>query len=196
MIALRWLRYFSTSSGLNTKISKLVPPVKEEDLSEQFVKGSGPGGQNVNKNTNCVVLKHLPTASHFEKLYSLKAPIRLFSSMVDKSLVPVLNEDELEERFVRGSGPGGSNVNKNSNCVVLKHVPTGIVVKCHFSRLLRNNRKLAREKLVTKLDNLINGEKSVENQLRLIYEKKKNVLESKKRKLRLLKEKWKEKEGL
>ena len=43
--------------------------------------------------------------------------------------LPVLDEDDLEEQFVRGSGPGGQATNKTSNCVVLKHVPTGIVVK-------------------------------------------------------------------
>lgn len=47
----------------------------------------------------------------------------------DLTDLPVLNEDELEEQFVRGSGPGGQATNKTSNCVVLKHIPTGIVVK-------------------------------------------------------------------
>lgn len=46
--------------------------------------------------------------------------------------LPVLNEDDLEEQFVRGSGPGGQATNKTSNCVVLKHIPTGIVVKVHL----------------------------------------------------------------
>lgn len=55
--------------------------------------------------------------------------------------LPVLNEDDLEEQFVRGSGPGGQATNKTSNCVVLRHIPSGIVVKvnvidqcyfCHF----------------------------------------------------------------
>lgn len=41
----------------------------------------------------------------------------------------VLNEDDLEEQFVRGSGPGGQATNKTSNCVVLRHIPSGIVVK-------------------------------------------------------------------
>lgn len=45
---------------------------------------------------------------------------------------PVLNEDELEEQFVRGSGPGGQATNKTSNCVVLKHTPSGIVVKVNI----------------------------------------------------------------
>ena len=38
-----------------------MPKIHEKDLEEQFVSGSGPGGQNVNKSTNCVVLKHKPT---------------------------------------------------------------------------------------------------------------------------------------
>lgn len=46
--------------------------------------------------------------------------------------LPVLNEDELEEQFVRGSGPGGQATNKTSNCVVLKHIPTGTVVKVNL----------------------------------------------------------------
>lgn len=45
--------------------------------------------------------------------------------VIDRSKVPVLIETELEEQHVRGSGPGGQSVNKTSNCVILKHVPTG-----------------------------------------------------------------------
>ena len=44
---------------------------------------------------------------------------------LDYSRVPVLNEEDLEESFIRGSGPGGSNVNKLANCVQLVHKPTG-----------------------------------------------------------------------
>lgn len=47
------------------------------------------------------------------------------SKTVDKSMVPVIPEDEIEEQFVKGSGPGGQNVNKRVNCVVLCHKPTG-----------------------------------------------------------------------
>lgn len=46
--------------------------------------------------------------------------------------LPVLNEDELEEQFVRGSGPGGQATNTTNNCVVLKHIPSGIVVKVNL----------------------------------------------------------------
>jgi protein subunit release factor B len=47
---------------------------------------------------------------------------------IDYSRVPKLVESELEEQHVRGSGPGGQATNKTSNCVVLKHVPTGTCV--------------------------------------------------------------------
>lgn len=50
--------------------------------------------------------------------------------------LPVLNEDDLEEQFVRGSGPGGQATNKTSNCVVLKHIPSGIVVKVNILTLI------------------------------------------------------------
>ncbi|MBN2428858.1 MAG: peptide chain release factor-like protein [Deltaproteobacteria bacterium] len=35
--------------------------IREEDLQESFVKGSGRGGQKINKSSTCVRLKHLPT---------------------------------------------------------------------------------------------------------------------------------------
>ncbi|KAK3514481.1 hypothetical protein QTP70_018680 [Hemibagrus guttatus] len=75
-------------------------------------------------------------------------------------VLPLLNEEDLEEQFVRGSGPGGQATNKTSNCVVLKHVPTGVVVKCHETRSVELNRKRAREILQEKLDIIYKGEES------------------------------------
>ena len=43
-----------------------------------------------------------------------------------------LNEEDLEEKFIRGSGPGGQKINKTSSCVELKHIKTGIIVKVPF----------------------------------------------------------------
>ncbi|XP_066509626.1 mitochondrial translation release factor in rescue-like [Hoplias malabaricus] len=74
--------------------------------------------------------------------------------------LPVLNEDDLNEQFVRGSGPGGQATNKTSNCVVLKHTPTGVVVKCHQTRSLELNRRRAREIMREKLDIVYKGEDS------------------------------------
>ncbi|XP_033030635.1 probable peptide chain release factor C12orf65 homolog, mitochondrial isoform X1 [Lacerta agilis] len=71
-----------------------------------------------------------------------------------------LHDADLEEQFVRGSGPGGQATNKTSNCVVLKHLPSGIVVKCHQTRSLEQNRKKAREILQEKVDVFYKGETS------------------------------------
>lgn len=47
----------------------------------------------------------------------------------DRPALLSLDESELEEQFVKGHGPGGQATNKTSNCVVLKHIPSGLVVK-------------------------------------------------------------------
>ena len=41
-----------------------------------------------------------------------------------------IKESDIIEKFVRSQGHGGQKVNKTSTCVYLKHVPTGIEVKC------------------------------------------------------------------
>lgn len=120
----------------------------------------------------------------------------LFSKKIDFSKVPVLSEEEIEEDFVKGSGPGGQAVNKTSNCVVLKHIPSGIVVKCHESRSLDRNRKLARERLVAKLDEIVNGYMSVSAQKDKILEYKSRKRDAKKRKTLEMKLAFKEREGL
>lgn len=71
-----------------------------------------------------------------------------------------LSEDELEESFVRGFGPGGQKVNKTSSCVCLALPRLGIVVKCQRSRSLSLNRFLAREELCERVAETIAGEKS------------------------------------
>lgn len=53
--------------------------------------------------------------------------------------LPVLDESDLEESFVHGQGPGGQSVNKTSNCVVLKHHPTGLIVKVSLLMFLLFN---------------------------------------------------------
>uniref|UniRef100_V5I7V5 Putative peptide chain release factor, mitochondrial n=1 Tax=Anoplophora glabripennis TaxID=217634 RepID=V5I7V5_ANOGL len=100
---------------------------------------------------------------------------------IDYSRVPVLHEKDLQEMHVRGSGPGGQKINKTSNCVVLKHIPSGIVVKCQETRYLEQNQKRARSILLTKLDNLMNGEYSVEAQVKAIENQKSISKEKKKR---------------
>ncbi len=68
-----------------------------------------------------------------------------------------VKEGDLEESFVRSSGPGGQNVNKTSTCVFIRHVPTGLTVKCQRERSQSLNRFLARRLLLDKIERLQSG---------------------------------------
>jgi len=73
-----------------------------------------------------------------------------------------IREENIEESFVRSGGKGGQKVNKASTCVYLKHLPTGIEVKCQEERSQSLNRYRARMILVKKMDDLIKGRESEE----------------------------------
>ena len=63
-------------------------------------------------------------------------------------------EDDLEESFILGGGPGGQKTNKTSSVVRLSHEPSGVAVKVGESRSREENRWLARRMLAeTILDN-------------------------------------------
>jgi peptide chain release factor len=63
-----------------------------------------------------------------------------------------VREEDIIENFIRSGGPGGQNVNKTSTCVYLKHLPTGLEVKCQEQRSQLLNRSLARHILLSKIE--------------------------------------------
>jgi protein subunit release factor B len=63
-----------------------------------------------------------------------------------------LRAADVEERFVRGAGPGGQKINKTSSTVWLRHGPTGVEVRCQRERSQAANRELAWLELVGKLE--------------------------------------------
>lgn len=63
-------------------------------------------------------------------------------------------EKDVAEKFIRSSGKGGQKVNKTATCVYLKHIPTGIEVKCMKDRSQSINRFLARRELAAKIEAL------------------------------------------
>lgn len=68
-----------------------------------------------------------------------------------------IREEHLEEKFIRSSGKGGQHVNKTSTCVYLKHLPTGVEVKCMQDRSQSINRFLARRDLAERVEALQKG---------------------------------------
>ena len=68
-----------------------------------------------------------------------------------------VRDADLREQFVRAQGKGGQNVNKVATCVVLRHAPSGIVVKCQQERSQALNRFLARRQLLDRLEARVRG---------------------------------------
>jgi len=67
---------------------------------------------------------------------------------------------EVEEKFVRGTGPGGQKINKTSSTVWLRHGPSGIEVRCQRERSQAVNREVAWAQLVAKLEARVRGVKA------------------------------------
>lgn len=58
-----------------------------------------------------------------------------------------IRDEDLQERFVLGSGSGGQKINKTSSRVYLKHLPSGLEITCQESRSREKNREGARHRL-------------------------------------------------
>ncbi|MCK5707654.1 MAG: peptide chain release factor-like protein [Candidatus Aureabacteria bacterium] len=104
----------------------------------------------------------------------------------EEKLINMMNEldvkeKDLAENFVKGHGKGGQKINKSSTCVILKHLPTGITVKCQKERSLSLNRFLARRLLLEKIEDLKKGKLSKINksQEKVRKQKKKRKKRSK-----------------
>ncbi|NGX55587.1 MAG: Peptide chain release factor 2 [Chlamydiae bacterium] len=94
-----------------------------------------------------------------------------------------ISKDDLIEKFILGSGPGGQKVQKSHSCVYLKHIPTGLEVKCQRDRSRVINRYLARRDLCEKIANKLLGEKRKRD------EKADKIRRQKKRRSRRLQQK-------
>ena len=97
-------------------------------------------------------------------------------------------EQDLVEKFILGSGKGGQKINKTSSCVYLKHIPSGIEIKCQKERSRELNRFYARRDLCEKLEARLFKEKS-EKQKELAKIRKQKKRRSRKTKEKLIEQK-------
>lgn len=74
------------------------------------------------------------------------------SQILEKLATLGVRLNDVEERFIRGTGPGGQKINKTSSTVWLRHGPTGLEVRCQRERSQGANRELAWAELAAKLE--------------------------------------------
>jgi len=121
-------------------------------------------------------------------------------ALADRMQKLEISETDLEESFARSRGPGGQNVNKVSTAVTLRHLPTNISVTVQDSRSQAVNRKLARERLLDAIESAREGQRMAEIAKREKERRRKSprpaalkrrILESKRRRAELKKQRTK-----
>ena len=86
------------------------------------------------------------------------------TAMEERMAALGVTDGDLLEKFVRGSGAGGQKINKTSSCVFLKHLPSGVCIKCQADRSREINRFLARRELCEQLESIRDGMASAKTQ--------------------------------
>jgi protein subunit release factor B len=85
------------------------------------------------------------------RLYPLVKTMNLPAEIMARLEALGVRIEDVEERFVRGAGPGGQKINKTSSTVWVRHRPSGVEVRCQRERSQSANREEAWSELAAKI---------------------------------------------
>lgn len=106
-------------------------------------------------------------------------PIEIPPFFLQKALELQIKPEDIAESFIRGGGKGGQKINKTSSCVLLRHAPTGIEVRCQKHREQSSNRLSAYKLLILKIEEKVKG--SLSQRQKEIYKLRKQKRKRSKR---------------
>ena len=100
------------------------------------------------------MLRHEAGIHRVQRVPKTESRGRIHTSTASVAIIPKLdtssfelNPNEIEKHFSFSPGGGGQHVNKTLSCVSVRHIPTGIQVKCHATRVQIENYNRAMEQL-------------------------------------------------
>ena len=114
--------------------------------------------------------------------------VEISEKFIKKASELGIHPEDIEEFFIKGSGKGGQKINKTSSCVMLRHLPTGIEVKCQKHREQSKNRLSAYKLLILKIEDKIKGKES-ERAQKIHKLRKQKVRRSRRAKEKILEQK-------
>jgi peptide chain release factor len=88
-------------AALQERMTKLG--IRQEDLIEKFIRSGGHGGQNVNKTSTCVYLKHIPTGTEVKCQQERSQALNRFLArrlLADKIENQILGKQSAEQQKI------------------------------------------------------------------------------------------------
>lgn len=88
----------------------------------------------------------------------------------DAELPIEIKDSDLESETMRSGGAGGQHVNKTESAIRIRHLPSGIIVKCQSQRSQHKNRAMAMQMLAAKLAQMKEAER--DSKVKALYGEK------------------------
>lgn len=123
-----------------------------EGIKDTLIKVTGPGAFGALKQENGV--HRLSRVSPFDgadRRHTSFSLVEVFPDKGKENTDIKIESKDIDVYYTCGTGPGGQAINKTEVVAVVKHLPTGILVRCQATRSQQENKVIALEILASKL---------------------------------------------